>query len=410
MTKSIPSLLALAVTSSLALAQDPAPRAGGWVFKEPGTGVKYDGGEAFGLRWTNRLQVHWTFENNEDTEDVNTFDVRRARTTLAGHVFHRDIQFLLNLDGVDSGASGDGALKDGWVQWNFCNCDSGAIGLRVGQGKTQFGLEGTGTSAGLWFVERSIAARQLSDARSTGAWLNGVMADNRLRWTAGVMNGATANGLGGSYIDVGEESANSDNEPSFVFAVNFDPLGDFFGGSQTRESWRQGDWRSDETALRGTVGAALEVGNGRDAAGTDIDSLGLNVNTAWNVSGFSVLGEYFMRTDDQQDVTPSNEEEPRGWAATFGYLLPASGDSHLRWGFGLRASEVESDGGGGAVDYLFAGIPEGTVREISVVVNAFYHGHACKTQFEITHQDIDFDGAVTDLENIIARIGFQLEI
>jgi len=417
MTKSIPCVLAFAVTSSLVLAQAPAP--GGWSMK-PGSGLQYDGGDAFGLKWTNRLQVHWTYANNEDAQDINNFDVRRARTQLSGHVFSRNITFMLNLDGVDSGATGDGNLKDGWVQWNFCNCDDGAIGLRVGQGKTQYGLEGTTSSGGLWFVERSSAARAFSDARSTGAWLNGVMMDHKLRWSAGAMNGDAAAGVGSGITDRGEEGSNSDNELSYVLAVNFDPFGDFFGGKQTRESLRQGDWRTDDDSLKGTVGAAVAFGNSPTSTalgGTDVESTSININTAWTFSRFNVLGEYFMRTDDQQTppVTPGREEEPMGWAVSLGYLLPKSGDSAVQWGLGLRVNEVETDDDNdGTVNFLTGGIgissDLGTVREISLVVNAFYHGHSCKTQLELTHQSIDFDaGGPSDRDNILARIGFQLE-
>lgn len=411
MTKSIPCVLAFAVTSSLVLAQAPAP--GGWSMK-PGSGLQYDGGDAFGLKWTNRLQVHWTFANNENATDNNNFDVRRARTQLSGHVFSRNISYMLNLDGVDSGATGDGNLKDGWVQWNFSNSDDGGtIGLRVGQGKTQYGLEATTSSGGLWFVERSSAARAFSDARSTGAWLNGVMLDHKLRWSAGAMNGDAAAGVSSDILDRGEEGSNSDNELSYVLAVNFDPLGDFFGGKQTRESLRQGDWRTDDDSVRGTIGAALALGNSPNsvAAGPDVESTSININTAWTFSRFNVLGEYFMRTDETQGV--NDEEEPTGWAVSLGYLLPKNGDSAIQWGFGVRVNEIETDNNGaGPVDFLTGGqgigSVDGTAREISLVANAFYHSHNCKTQIEYTHQNIE-PTTGSDTTNHLIRVGFQLE-
>lgn len=414
MSKSIPcGLLTLAALAPLAVAQEAAG-GGGWTAK-PGSGLTYDGGDAFGLKWTNRIQVLWTFANNEDAPDNNTFDVRRLRTTFEGHAFSRNILYFINLDATDSGPAGDGAIKDGWVQWNFSSSDTGSIGLRMGQGKTQYGLEATGSSAGLWFVERSSAARAFSEERSTGVWLNGVMMENKFRWSAGAMNGDTAGGLGAGYTDVGEEAANSDNELSYVLAANFDPLGDFFGGKQTKEKWRQGDWRTDDKSWKGTVGAGIALGNGKDTAGNqDVESTSFNVNTAWTGSNINVLAEFFMRTDDQQDVTPSNEEEPSGFNLAVGYLMDKSGDSPMQWGFGLRFCEVETDAGAsGGVDYLDGaqgiGGAEGSVREISLVLNAFYHGHSCKTQVELTHQDVDFDVG-TDVSNILARIGFQLEI
>ena len=395
MTNSIPCLLAVAVTSSLVLAQ--APATGGWSMK-PGSGLQYDGGDAFGLKWTNRLQVHWTYANNEDAADSNSFNIRRLRSKLAGHIFHKNLLYTIELDGTDSGASGDGAIKEGWAQWNFCNCDDGAIGLRVGQAKTMYGLEATGSSGGLWFVERSSASRAFSDGYSRGAWLNGVLVDHKLRWVAGAMNTDTASGLGAGYTDRGEETANSDNELSYVFTLNFDPLGDFFGGKQTMEGFRQGDWRTDDTSLKGTVGVGLGIGNGRTgpaATDSDIDTTAINLNSAWTVNRINILGEWFMRTDDPDGG--ADKEEPTGWGVSLGYLLPKNGDSAIQWGFGVRVNEVDTDNGGnGTVNFLTGaqgglGAAEGKVREISLVANAFYHGHNCKTQIEYTLQDVEPD-------------------
>ena len=427
MSKSIPlGLLAFAVSSSLALAQDaaakPAAAPGGWSAK-PGSGLKYDGGDAFGMEIKNRLQVHWTYGNNEGAQDSNTFNIRRLRTTFQGHVFNKDILYKLMFDAVDSGSSGDGNIKEGYVQWNFSSSDSGTVGFRAGQAKTMFGLEATGTSGGLWFVERSSASRAFADSFSRGAWLNGVMADKKFRWAAGAMNTDVAAGLGTGYTDRGEETANSDNELSYVVSANFDPLGDFFGGKQTAESWKQGDFRTDDDGLKGTIGVGLALGNGKDTAsisptstGFDVESTSININTAWTVSKFNVLAEYFMRTDDLQGPTP-DEEEPSGWAVSGGYLLPKSGDSAMQWGFGVRVCMLENDEGtaGSGVDFLTGmqgiGSTPGEVMEISAVLNAFYHNHSCKTQIEYTFQDVDPDGAATSSStNHILRIGFQLEI
>jgi hypothetical protein len=414
MSKSIVcGLLAFAVSSSLAVAQGDKPpvpntTAGGWTAR-PGQGLSYDGGDQFSLRWTNRLQVHWTFENNEDAPDVNTFDVRRARITFSGHVFKREITYYLQLEATDT----DGALKQGWVNWNFSHDEDSAVGLRAGQAKTLFGYEATGTSAGLWFVERSFASRTFADSYSQGAWLNGVVMQKEMpvRFAFGAMNTDVAGGLGGQYIDQGESTANSDNELSYVLSANIDPLGDFHDGKQTVEGRRQGDWRTDNLELKGTIGAGIALGNGKDAgSGQDIESFSINLNTAWNVNHISLMGEYFMRTDDLQGPV-TDEEEPSGFAVSAGYLLDKSGDSDLQWGLGLRYSMAESDfGDNGAVNYI--GGPtavEFDVSEISAVVNAFYHGHSCKTQLEWTLQDVDPSSGASSLTNHIFRVAFQLE-
>lgn len=411
MSKSIPySLLTFVAASSLLFAQDGK----GWTAYKPGSGLSYDGGDAFGLKWSNFLQVHWTYMALDNgTADTSTFNVRRARTTFSGHAFSKDILFKLQLDGVDAGAAGDGALKEGHVTYNFSKSEDSAIGLRVGQGKTMYGLEGTQSSSGTWFVETSAASSAFAGAYSRGAWITGGlnMKDKPVRFAVGAMNTDTAAGLGSGYTDRGEETANSDNELSYVLTANFDPLGDFFDGAQTVEGKQQGDWRTENNDLRGTVGVGLAFGNGKDStSGNDVESTGININTEWAVSNWSILGEFFTRTDDHQNG--NDEEQPTGWAASVGYLMPKSGDSTIQWGFGARVSMIETDNGdNGSVSYLTGGAGiggvDGDVTEISAVINAFYHGHAAKTQFEYTLQDVGPTGG-TDATNHILRIGFQL--
>ena len=416
MSKSIRGLLALAASSSLVLAQGDKPPAagggGGWS-AQPGKGIKFEQGDAFGLELKNRLQVHWTFENNEDAPDQNTFNIRRARTSLGGHVFSKNILYFLQMDWTDDGdgTGGEGgALKQGWAQWNFSSSEQSTVGLRAGQAKTMFGLEATMTSAGLWFVERSIASRTFADAYSRGAWLNGLMAENRLRWAVGAMNTDSSAAMAGN-ADVGEEVSNSDNELSYVLSANFDPMGDFHEGKQTVEGKRQGDWRTDDRSLKGTIGAGVAIGNGKAGGGQDIDTMAININTAWHVERFNILGEYFMRTDEVDGS--SDEEEPMGFAVGAGYLLDKSGDSAIQWGLGLRASMVEGDEGAAGSGVTFFPLPgtglEGEITEISAVVNAFYHGHPCKTQLEWTLQEVDPSGAASSVTNHIFRVAFQIE-
>jgi hypothetical protein len=101
---------------------------------------------------------------------------------------------------------------------------------------------------------------------------------------------------------------------------------------------------------------------------------------------------------------------------SLGYLMPKNGDSAVQWGLGVRVNQVETDDDGDGTVHFLTGVQGittdiGTVREISFVVDAFYHGHNCKTQMEVTHQDVDIDGgSASDRTNYLFRIGFQLEI
>jgi len=419
----------LAAVASLAVAQDDRLSAT-WSVR-PGFGIRFDAGAPFRLDLRNQLQVHWTYANNEDLADTNNFTIRRLRTMFVGNVFSNHLLYMLLFEGADQGAAGDGNVKMAWAQWNFVDDGDHRIGLRVGQSKTMFGFEAAQASAGLWFVERSVASRAFADSFSRGAWLTGASLSHTdpsrpaLRWMLGAMNTDVAAGLGAGYVDRGEESNNSDNEPSYVVSFNFDPLGNYFGAAQATDTARQGDWRTEDHGLRGTVGAGFGLGNGRTAQdfdpspaiveNRDIESTSINVNTEWTVARFNFLGEYFQRTDDQQGAAPETERA-NGFNVAAGYLLQKTGDSSIQWGLGLRAARVATDAGDDAtVDFLTGaqgiGAAAGNVTELSAVLNAFYHGHQCKTQFEWTLQEVDPDGpARTHRTNHIFRIGFQIEI
>jgi hypothetical protein len=368
------SLVATLVAAP-AIAQD-----GGWSAK-PGSGLKYAGGDAFSLSLINQLQVTYTYLADESAADTSEFKVLRARTTLSGNVFRKDVLYFVQLEALDDGANSN--LKEGHATWNFVSNDDSTVGLRMGQGKTLFGLEGTGSVQGLAFVYRSNASREFSDKYNRGAWLNGKHLDSTLRWTLAAMNSPT----------LGEEAANDDNELGYVGNVQFDPLGDFFGGKQTAEPWRQGDFRDGDRKLVGTIGAGVALDNTTTVGGGETETEILTVNTAWSVQGFQVLGEWFDRSIDQ---TVGADQDSDGYSLAANYVLEKRGDSAIQWGFGARYSTK---------DLTDAGADEQT--ELSLVVNAFYHAHACKTQIELTQREYDGAGASDDTDYVLT-LAFQL--
>lgn len=423
MTKTIvQGLLTFAALSSLAFAQEkgaapqaPQGAAPGWT-ATPGKGVTFTNGDSFGLTVGGQLQTNFTYTGNDSSADTSGFNVPRARLDLKGYAFGKNLTYFLQLDGTDTGASKGGALKEGLVTWSFLNHTDYSIGLRAGQGKCNYGFEGTGTSKGTFFTETSAATKAFANGYTRGAWLMGNGMDNKMRWVVGAMNGDVAGGLGDNYLDKGEEASNSDNELSYVAGFNFDPLGKLFDGSSNND-FRQGDFRTENKDLRGTIGVGFNLNNGKDDSGgpndgDDIESTSVNLNTVWNVQGFQFMGEYFMREDKLDTSGAPDKEKPDGFFVSASYVLPKSGDGPIQWGFGLRYSQISTDAGdNGDVDYLTGGrgigSDEGDATEITVVVDAFYHQHAAKTQFEYTWQEVDPNGGSKDTNHIVS-IAFQL--
>jgi hypothetical protein len=366
--------LAAAALASLVTAQD-----GGWTAKA-GSGLQYAGGDSFALSLLNQLQVTYTYLADESAVDTSNFQVLRARTTLSGHVFRKELLYFVQLEALDAGSNSN--LKEGHATWNFVHGDESTVGLRVGQGKTLFGLESTGSIAGLAFVYRSTAAREFADKYNRGAWLNGKHLDSTLRWTLAAVNSPT----------LGEEADNDDDELGYVANLHFDPLGDFFGGKQTAEPWRQGDFRTGERPLVGTIGAGVAFDN-TTVAGIERETQVLNLNTAWNWQGLQLLAEWFDRSIDPAAGADLDSD---GFAVAATYVLQPAAEAALRWGFGARYSTVDLSDAGGVEQ-----------TDVSLVANAFYHAHAAKTQLELTQRSYDGTGSSDDTDYVIT-LAFQL--
>jgi hypothetical protein len=85
------------------------------------------------------------------------------------------------------------------------------------------------------------------------------------------------------------------------------------------------------------------------------------------------------------------------------YTLAKAGNSDMQWGVGVRYSSVE------LVDVATTNT-DLSANEFSIVANAFYHGHACKTQIELTTVDTDNSSSATSStdNDYLVRVQFQL--
>ena len=392
-------LLPCTVTAALAApaaaqGTDPEPAVLPVLTMRPGEGITFDGGDAFRLTFKNRIQTRWEATVAEDAPDTQQFRLRRVRTGFAGHVFRPELLYTIQFQWIDA----DSPLKDAWAQWNFLQEAEDTVGFRAGQANSFYGLEGTGSSTGLYFLERSDAAKFFSDSRGRGAWLHGLHADRTVRWTLGAMNRGVA-----SRIDGSEEGDNTDNELVWVAAANVDPFGDYVGGGKSLESLVQGDL-AHTADLRATFGAALaHDGQERDVFGigspTTSEQATLNTMARWR--GWWFGAEAFWRGDEAEDGRSFSHH---GFWTALGYTLPRLDDGTQQWGLGARWSTRDPDGGvqgaGGS------GTRFDAIRELSFSLNAFHRGHPLKTQLGVVHTADD----TTDTDSLGIVLQFQVTI
>ena len=158
--------------------------------------------------------------------------------------------------------------------------------------------------------------------------------------------------------------------------------------------------------VRWGVGGAIFYGNNRDVGNAmDVESTAYNVNAVVKTQGFAAAGEYFDREDDPQ--AGGVEEDADGYQVQASYTTaPAS----TQYGFVLGYSAVDLEGSGGGVTYMTGtalGGTAGTVQELSVGVDLYYHENNLKTTFAYVAQNVDPDGG-TDVDNNIIVIQVQI--
>jgi phosphate-selective porin OprO and OprP len=131
------------------------------------------------------LQVdgHFALED-ADAGVVDTFALRRIRPQLRGRVARR-FEFFLNPDF----AGGTLVLQDAYIDMRF----SPAFIVRLGKGKTPFGLERLTSAGTLLFLERALPTALVPN-RDVGVQVFGDIRGGILSYAAGVLNGVADGG------------------------------------------------------------------------------------------------------------------------------------------------------------------------------------------------------------------------
>ncbi|MCA8942012.1 MAG: hypothetical protein KDB80_05570 [Planctomycetes bacterium] len=375
--------LALAATSSFATANGnptgdtPVPYfADTKVAYKVGKGLMFDGGESFSATLSHRIQVQWRYINVENAADTNGAQARRLRQTVKGHAFNKDVTYMFNVEHAEAVS-----VKDIWLNWMFMKGDDMNIGLRLGQGKGRAGLQSDGSSGKLFHIERSSATRTFADSRVWGALFQGTAAENNLGWHFGIFNQDSA----ARSTAAAEENNNAgQNEVNFSAGVRFSP-----NGLGDAEAWSEGDLEQSGD-LYWQAGANVFVGNETTGA-ADVEITTININAAMKSgTGIAAQGEVWLRNDD---VDGGTDADSMGWYAQGSWTCPKE-EGKTQWGAGVRISMVDFSDvpvfmtSASGLTTTLAGA-EGDVTEINAVFNQFYYGHALKSQFGYTYQDVN---------------------
>jgi hypothetical protein len=277
------------------------------------------------------------------------------------------------------------------------------MSLRFGQGKTLFGTEATGTSAGLEFIDRALATRAFANTRSRQAQVVGSMSGGAFRWNAGMLNGDVAAAAAGAGID---DSNNLSNELNWIAGIAYGTgQNEIYG-----EGRRQGALRNvDETMWVANASVHYGQNDAQDIGGIEYDAFTLNGGGAMWAGRMHILGEVFVRDESADNNAAAVESQAFGWQAQGSYTMDPG--PSVQWSYGLRLSgvHVTDTTGAGALIFNPGTGGEGDVLEVQVVASAYYVGHNLKTQFGYTFQDVDPDAVgVPSSTNHVVELQSQI--
>ena len=291
------------------------------VWKDGKTTVELDGAQ---LSLSNRIQIRFTSTDAETEQRIGSFRLRRARTSLDGWLYKKELQFELMVDWVDTPL-----LEDLALNWDVSR--RRAFQVKVGQFKVPFGRQELTSDTAQQFVDRSIVAAEFEKGRDQGLQLWGLLGKNRIEYRAGVFNG---NGRGRSVND----------NPSFQYdaRVMYQPWGD--------ARYSEGDLESGRRPLL-AVAANFETNDARPAA-TKRTLVGGDVAVKYR--GVSLMAEGFRR---QLTPAAAASHASNGYHAQLGFFVkPRVLEAALRYASFDPSGRVLGDGRrerGIALSYLW---------------------------------------------------------
>ena len=286
--------------AAAAVAAEEAPEAPGRVTGSFGEGVTLTTpDDSLSLTVRGRVQVRSSLLVSAGDaafvdRAVSEFVVRRARLTLAGHAFDRDLTYYVQLAFSNQDTEPDLRLplRDAYLNW----AASRDLELRVGQGKVPYGRQRITSSGSQELVDRSIVTGEFNLDRDVGLTLLSKDlggADGRFGYALGVFGGDGRNRLGSAFGYLG------------VARLTVRPMGKF--DDDVEADLERHDtpklaigggfaWNQNTNRPRSTIDTPYET------ATFDYAHVGADAMLKWR--GACLQGEWFLRRADR-DVFPA---------------------------------------------------------------------------------------------------------
>lgn len=268
--------------------------------------------QAFILKFRGQAQTdgRFFFDENERTNQTNTFLLRRVRPTLEGTVFkYFDFRLMPDFGG------GTTVVQDAWVNYKYWK----AAQVRVGKFKSPLGLERLQADAAGQFVESALSTNLVPN-RDIGVDFNGELFNGSVFYDAGVFNGSADNGNGTADADIADDK----EFVGRIFALPFkntsydalNGLGVGLGASAgsnhgaTLPTYRSG---GQNTIFSYTPVAGTVVAEG--------DRYRIAPQAYYYYGPFGVLSEYVLTSQEVSIGSKHGKIENNGWQIASTYVL-----------------------------------------------------------------------------------------
>ncbi len=344
---------------------DPAspPQSVKIVHEDGATTLTLDNAE---LSLSNRIQFRFTEEipagnvrlpgTTSDGQSKPSFRIRRAKTTLEGWFWKKELTFEVQLSwaGPEAGASTLTPLEDARLTWDASK--KGSFKVTIGQFKVPLGRQEMTSSGRLQFADRSLLSGEFSRGRDVGIQVHGRVSNNKVEYFAGVFNGNSAS-----------RTSNDNTKLQYNARVSVEPFGKVTLSESAFEGW-------DKPLL--ALAAQFENNDLSGATNlTDLNTTILGADLVYKYKGFSLFAEYFSRKRTPEAISG-------GSSNSSGAATPSSGSYHsngynVQAGYFLKRDKLE-------IAARFAGydpadkIPSNNRRETGGVFNYFILKHAVK--------------------------------
>lgn len=325
-----------------------APVQAGW---DKGFFIRSADGD-YGLQFHGLLQARYTYERLDEPDgakDESNFSIPRARITLAGNLFGKDLTWKFQADF----GKGFTALKDYYAEYAIV---PHWLHVRAGQWKRPFSRQQMTSASKIQFVDREITDSAFGAGRDLGvAFSNDYEKSPTLEWAVGVFNGAGEKGTFSGTVSVdaatleGKVSGGKFNNvphlfnPTLVARVGFN-----HGGIK---GYSEADLEGGPFRIGVAASGLMEF----DVDDDGQSSIRGEVDTIMKVEGFSLSAAGFVASRQDGSSFADRSFQALGAHAQAGYVIAGVVEPLFRYGIVApegSANDEQAISGGVAV-YFF---------------------------------------------------------